>query len=171
MAMTKTTKTVVIVGTILVLIGVGAYFYLRRKPKEPLKIEPIVPVPVPTVLQDAFDNLNFDFNKSTIRESSFPALDKLAKTLVEAKNWKLDIDGHTDDKGSDSYNQKLSQDRANAVKSYLVSKGVVADTITATGYGKTKPIVKNDSDANRERNRRVEFKITKPNNEVITIKA
>lgn len=171
MAMTKTTKTVVVVGTILVLIGVGAYFYFRRKPKEPLKIEPIVPVPVPTVLQDAFDNLNFDFNKSSIRESSFPALDKLAKTLVEAKNWKLDIDGHTDDKGGDSYNQKLSQDRANAVKSYLVSKGVVADTITATGYGETKPIVKNDSDANRERNRRVEFKITKPNNEVITIKA
>jgi len=171
MAMTKTTKAVVVVGTILVLIGVGAYFYLRRKPKEPLKIEPIVPVPVPTVLQDAFDNLNFDFNKSSIRESSFPALDKLAKTLVEAKNWKLDIDGHTDDKGSDSYNQKLSQDRANAVKSYLVSKGVIADTITATGYGETKPIVKNDSDVNRERNRRVEFKITKPNNEVITIKA
>ena len=95
----------------------------------------------------------------------------LAKTLVEAKNWKIDIDGHTDDKGSDSFNQKLSQDRANAVKSYLVSKGVTADTIIATGFGETKPIVKNDSDANRERNRRVEFKITKPNNEVITIKA
>ena len=95
--------------------------------------------------------MNFDFGKSTIRENSFPALDKLAKTLVEAKNWKIDIDGHTDDKGSDSFNQKLSQDRANAVKSYLVSKGVTADTIIATGFGETKPIVKNDSDANRER--------------------
>ena len=165
MAMTKTTKTVLIVGTILVLAGVGAYFYFRKKP------EAQIPTPEPNILQDAFDNLNFDFGKSTIRENSFPALDKLAQTLVEAKNWKIDIDGHTDDKGSDSYNQKLSQDRANAVKSYLVSKGVVADTITATGYGETKPIVKNDSDANRERNRRVEFKITKPNNEVITIKA
>lgn len=165
MAMTKTTKTVLIVGTILVLAGVGAYIYFRRKPKPP------TPQPEPNILQDAFDNLNFDFGKSTIRENSFPALDKLAQTLVEAKNWKIEIDGHTDDKGSDSFNQKLSQDRANAVKSYLVSKGVTADTITATGYGETKPIVKNDSDANRERNRRVEFKITKPNNEVITIKA
>ena len=165
MAMTKTTKTVLVVGTILVLAGVGAYFYFRRKPKPP------TPQPEPNILQDAFDNLNFDFGKSTIRENSFPALDKLAKTLVEAKNWKIDIDGHTDDKGSDSFNQKLSQDRANAVKSYLVSKGVTADTIIATGFGETKPIVKNDSDANRERNRRVEFKITKPNNEVITIKA
>ena len=116
-------------------------------------------------------NLNFDFGKSTIRESSFPTLDKLAQTLIEAKNWKIDIDGHTDDKGSDSFNQKLSQDRANAVKSYLVSKGVPADSIIATGFGETKPIVKNDSDTNRERNRRVEFKITKPNNEVITVKA
>lgn len=167
MAMTKTTKTVLVVGTILVLAGVGAYFYFRRKPKPPTP----TPTPPPNVLQDAFDNLNFDFGKSTIRESSFPTLDKLAQTLIEAKNWKIDIDGHTDDKGSDSFNQKLSQDRANAVKSYLVSKGVTADTITATGYGETKPIVKNDSDANRERNRRVEFKITKPNNEVITIKA
>lgn len=165
MAMTKTTKTVLVVGTILVLAGVGAYFYFRKKPKPP------TPQPEPNILQDAFDNLNFDFGKSTIRENSFPALDKLAKTLVEAKNWKIDIDGHTDDKGSDSFNQKLSQDRANAVKSYLVSKGVTADTIIATGFGETKPIVKNDSDANRERNRRVEFKITKPNNEVITIKA
>lgn len=165
--MTKTTKTVLIVGTILVLAGVGAYFYFRRKPETPIP----TPTPEPNVLQDAFDNLNFDFGKSTIRQSSFPALDKLAQTLVEAKNWKLEIDGHTDDKGSDSYNQKLSQDRANAVKTYLVSKGVVADTITATGYGETKPIVKNDSDANRERNRRVEFKIIKANNEIITIKA
>ena len=163
--MTKTTKTVLVVGTILVLAGVGAYFYFRKKPKPP------TPQPEPNILQDAFDNLNFDFGKSTIRENSFHALDKLAQTLVEAKNWKIDIDGHTDDKGSDSFNQKLSQDRANAVKSYLVSKGVTADTIIATGFGETKPIVKNDSDANRERNRRVEFKITKPNNEVITIKA
>lgn len=164
MAMTKTTKTVLVVGTILVLAGVGAYFYFRRKPKPQ-------PEPQPNILQDAFDNLNFDFGKATIRESSFSSLDKLAQTLIDAKNWKLDIAGHTDDKGSDEYNLKLSQNRANAVKDYLVKKGVNAETITAQGFGESKPIVPNDNDANRERNRRVEFKITKPNNEVITIKA
>jgi outer membrane protein OmpA-like peptidoglycan-associated protein len=164
MAMTKTTKTVLVVGTILVLAGVGAYFYFRRKPKPQ-------PQPQPNILQDAFDNLNFDFGKATIRESSFSSLDKLAQTLIDAKNWKLDIAGHTDDKGSDEYNLKLSQNRANAVKDYLVKKGVNAETITAQGFGESKPIVPNDNDANRERNRRVEFKITKPNNEVITIKA
>jgi outer membrane protein OmpA-like peptidoglycan-associated protein len=164
MAMTKTTKTVLVVGTILVLAGVGAYFYFRRKPKPQ-------PQPQPNILQDAFDNLNFDFGKATIRESSFSSLDTLAQTLIDAKNWKLDIAGHTDDKGSDEYNLKLSQNRANAVKDYLVKKGVNAETITAQGFGESKPIVPNDNDANRERNRRVEFKITKPNNEVITIKA
>jgi outer membrane protein OmpA-like peptidoglycan-associated protein len=166
MAMTKTTKTVLVVGTILVLAGVGAYFYFRRKPKPQPQ-----PQPQPNILQDAFDNLNFDFGKATIRESSFSSLDKLAQTLIDAKNWKLDIAGHTDDKGSDEYNLKLSQNRANAVKDYLVKKGVNAETITAQGFGESKPIVPNDNDANRERNRRVEFKITKPNNEVITIKA
>jgi outer membrane protein OmpA-like peptidoglycan-associated protein len=164
MAMTKTTKTVLVVGTILVLAGVGAYFYFRRKPKPQ-------PQPQPNILQDAFDNLNFDFGKATIRESSFSSLDKLAQTLIDAKNWKLDVAGHTDDKGSDEYNLKLSQNRANAVKDYLVKKGVNAETITAQGFGESKPIVPNDNDSNRERNRRVEFKITKPNNEVITIKA
>jgi outer membrane protein OmpA-like peptidoglycan-associated protein len=166
MAMTKTTKTVLVVGTILVLAGVGAYFYFRRKPKPQPQ-----PQPQPNILQDAFDNLNFDFGKATIRESSFSSLDKLAQTLIDAKNWKLDIAGHTDDKGSDEYNLKLSQNRANAVKDYLVKKGVNAETITAQGFGESKPIVPNDNDSNRERNRRVEFKITKPNNEVITIKA
>jgi outer membrane protein OmpA-like peptidoglycan-associated protein len=166
MAMTKTTKTVLVVGTILVLAGVGAYFYFRRKPKPQPQ-----PQPQPNILQDAFDNLNFDFGKATIRESSFSSLDKLAQTLIDAKNWKLDIAGHTDDKGSDEYNLKLSQNRANAVKDYLVKKGVNAEKITAQGYGESKPIVPNDNDSNRERNRRVEFKITKPNNEVITIKA
>ena len=98
-------------------------------------------------------------------------MDKLADTLRKAKNWKLDIAGHTDDKGSDEYNLKLSQNRANAVKDYLVNSGVESELITAQGFGESKPIVPNDNDANRERNRRVEFKITKPNNEVITIKA
>jgi outer membrane protein OmpA-like peptidoglycan-associated protein len=87
---------------------------------------------------------------------------------LKAKNWTLEIQGHTDEKGSDDFNMKLSQSRADAVKNYLVSKGIVADTITAKGFGESKPIVPNDTDANREKNRRVEFKITKPNNQVIT---
>jgi outer membrane protein OmpA-like peptidoglycan-associated protein len=112
--------------------------------------------------------LNFEFGKAEIKKDSFPYLDKLADTLLKSKNWTLEIQGHTDDKGTDDYNIKLSKNRADAVKKYLVSKGVVADSITAKGLGESTPLVPNDSDANREKNRRVEFKITKPNNEVVT---
>ena len=167
--MNPTTKKVVIVITILIVIGAGAYFYKKSRKKPIVPIVPIEPKIEPTkVLQDAFDNLNFDFGKATIRESSFPSLDKLAEVLNESKDWKIAIEGHTDDKGSLATNLKLSQNRANSVKEYLVKKGVATDKITATGFGETKPIVPNDSDANRDKNRRVEFKITKPNNEVIT---
>ena len=95
-------------------------------------------------------------------------MDKLAETMLKAKDWTLEIQGHTDDKGSEEFNLKLSENRADAVKNYLVSKGLVADTIISKGFGEIAPIVANDTDANREKNRRVEFKITKPNNQVVT---
>lgn len=161
MALTRKTKIVLVVGAIVIIAGIGAYIYMnRRKPKKDENTD--------EVLKDAFDNLNFQFGKAEIKKESLPYLDKVADTLLKAKNWTLEIQGHTDDKGSDKYNLTLSQNRADSVKKYLVSKGVSADTITATGFGESQPLVPNDSDANREKNRRVEFKITKPNNEVIT---
>jgi outer membrane protein OmpA-like peptidoglycan-associated protein len=161
MALSKTTKIVLVVGGIIIIAGVGAYIYMNRpKPKKQENTD--------EVLADVFDNLNFEFGKADIKKDSFQYLDKLADTLLKAKNWTLEIQGHTDDKGSDEFNLKLSQNRADAVKNYLVSKGIVADTITAKGFGESVPLVANDSDANREKNRRVEFKITKPNNQVIT---
>lgn len=166
MALTKKTKTVLIVGAIILVAGVGTYFWMRsRKPKGKKENKDQNPQ---EVLSDVFDNLNFEFGKADIKKDSFPYLDNLADTLLKAKNWTIEIQGHTDDKGSDEYNMNLSKKRAEEVKKYLVSKGVNAQTITATGFGESKPLVPNDSDANREKNRRVEFKITKPNNEVVT---
>jgi len=154
-----------IIGGVLALAGVGAYIYYKtRKPKAK---KPVDETPQ-EVLKDVFDNLNFEFGKAEIKKDSYPYLDNLADTLLKSKTWKLEIEGHTDDKGSNDFNMKLSQKRADAVKEYLVSKGVTADLITPQGYGETKPLVPNDSDKNREINRRVEFKIIKPNNEVIT---
>ena len=93
MALSKTTKTILIVGGILVVAGVGAYLLLRRRK----------PVPIventDEVLKDVFDNLNFEFGKAEIKKESLPYLDTLAETMLKAKNWKLDIEGHTDDKG------------------------------------------------------------------------
>jgi outer membrane protein OmpA-like peptidoglycan-associated protein len=162
MALSKTTKIVLVVGGIILVAGVGAYIYMNRR--KPQKVEDNTD----EVLADVFDNLNFEFGKADIKKDSFPYLDKLADTLNKAKNWTLEIQGHTDDKGGDDFNMKLSQNRADAVKNYLITKGVLLDSITAKGFGESKPLVPNDNDANREKNRRVEFKITKPNNQVVT---
>lgn len=161
MALTKTTKIVLIVGGILIVAGVGTYLYMNRpKPKKNDNTD--------EVLADVFDNLNFEFGKAEIKKESLPYLDKLADTLLKSKGWTLEVQGHTDDKGSDDFNMKLSQNRADAVRNYLITKGVLLDSITAKGFGESVPLVPNDSNANREKNRRVEFRITKPNNEVIT---
>ena len=158
-------KTMWIIGSVLALAGVGAYIYYRtRKPKVKTPVEQTPQ----EVLNDVFDNLNFEFGKAEIKKDSYPYLDNLVDTLLKSKTWKLDIEGHTDDTGSDDFNMKLSQKRADAVKEYLVSKGISEDLITPQGYGETKPLVPNNSNSNREKNRRVEFKIIKPNNEVIT---
>ncbi|MBK0379426.1 OmpA family protein [Mucilaginibacter segetis] len=108
------------------------------------------------VVKDAITNLEFDFGKSTIRQTSYPSLDKVAELLVN-KNFSLKLAGHTDNVGSDAANLKLSKDRAESVKSYLVSKGVNASRIEAVGYGETQPIASNKTAAGRQDNRRVEF--------------
>lgn len=108
------------------------------------------------VVKDAIANLEFDLGKATIREKSFPSLDKVAELLVN-KNFSLKLAGHTDNTGSDALNLKLSKDRAESIKAYLVSKGANASRIEATGYGKTQPIATNATAAGRQQNRRVEF--------------
>lgn len=161
MALSKTTKIVLVVTASVLILGVGTYLIMNRPKNKKDEI-------TDEIVKDVFDNLNFEFGKADIKKESLPYLDKLVETLLKEKKWTLEIQGHTDDKGSEEYNLKLSQNRANSVKKYLVSKGVSADVITAIGFGESKPLVPNDSDANREKNRRVEFKVTKPNNEVIT---
>lgn len=108
------------------------------------------------VVNDAIKNLEFDFNKATIRSTSNATLDKVA-SLIVSKNLSLKLAGHTDSKGSDTYNMKLSKDRAEAVKSYLVSKGANPSRVEATGYGETQPIDTNNTEKGRQNNRRVEF--------------
>ena len=86
----------------------------------------------------------------------------------DAKPWKLEIKGHTDNVGSESYNQKLSEERANSVKTYLISKGIEGSKITSSGFGLSKPIASNDTADGRAKNRRVEFIIIKPTGEIVT---
>ncbi len=110
------------------------------------------------VLEEAIKNLEFDLGKAVIKPGSFAALDKVAAILVQ-KNFTLKLAGHTDNIGSANANLKLSKDRAEAVKSYLVSKGANASRIEATGYGAAQPIASNKTAEGRQQNRRVEFTI------------
>ncbi|HEY5535020.1 MAG TPA: SBBP repeat-containing protein [Ignavibacteria bacterium] len=107
------------------------------------------------------NNIFFDFNESKLKSESFLELDRLYKFLSENTDISVEISGHTDNVGSDEYNITLSNARANAVKDYLVSKGINANKITSKGYGKSKPVATNDTDEGRQLNRRVEFKILK----------
>ena len=104
----------------------------------------------------------FEFNKSDIKPESYSVLDGGAETIkiVFAGNVgvKIEVQGHTDSKGSDEYNLNLSNRRANSVKDYLViNHGLNPDRLLARGYGESRPVASNDTDAGRARNRRVEF--------------
>ncbi len=108
------------------------------------------------VVNEAINDLQFDFGKATIRSTSYPSLNRVAEILVK-KNFSLKLSGHTDNVGSESANLKLSKDRAEAVKAYLVSQGANTSRIEATGYGESQPIASNKTEADRQKNRRVEF--------------
>lgn len=108
------------------------------------------------VVTDAIKNLEFDLGKSTIRSTSFESLNRVADLLV-SKNFSLKLAGHTDHVGSNESNLKLSKDRAESVKTYLVSKGANPSRIEATGYGESQPIDTNNTTLGRQNNRRVEF--------------
>ncbi len=114
----------------------------------------VVKIGVPIVLE----GITFATNKYDITPESEKILMGALKTLQTYPEISVEISGHTDNVGSNSSNQKLSQNRAEAVKGWLVSKGISADRITAVGYGEEKPRVANDTPENKRLNRRIEFK-------------
>ncbi len=110
----------------------------------------------PIVLNNVF----FKFDKAELVETSFPELNRLLKLLNDNPDMDIEISGHTCSMGSDAYNQNLSERRAKAIQDYLVTNGIIAERLTAVGYGEQMPKVNNDTEENRQINRRVEFKIT-----------
>ena len=124
------------------------------------------PIPEPT--EEAIKKLNeyaktilFDTGKFSFQKQTFPVLQSIAAILKEYPTSKFSIEGHTDNSGKADANQKLSEERAAAVKSYLVENGIAADRLTSSGYGQTKPIDSNKTKAGKANNRRVEVKLVK----------
>lgn len=117
------------------------------------------PTDVGTVV--TLKNVFFDFDKTELKPESFVELDKLVEYLRNNGELRIEIGGHTDDQGTDEYNDRLSENRAKSVYDYLVGKGISADRLKYKGYGKRMPVVANDTEEGRAANRRTEFKIIK----------
>ncbi len=124
------------------------------------------PIPEPT--EEAIKKLNeyaktilFDTGKFSFQKQTFPVLQSIAAILKEYPTSKFSIEGYTDNSGKAEANQKLSEERAAAVKNYLVENGIAADRLTSSGYGQTKPIDSNKTKAGKANNRRVEVKLVK----------
>jgi OOP family OmpA-OmpF porin len=144
------------VGCPLDTDGDGVYDYLDQCPDTPkgVKVD-AVGCPIEKCVSVTLDIL-FDTNKSDIKSSYHDEIGKVAELLGKLKDSTATIEGHTDNVGSDAYNLKLSDRRANSVKKYLEEKyGIAAGRLDASGYGETKPIADNSTAEGRTQNRRV----------------
>ena len=139
--------------------GDGVPDYLDKCPNTPRGLKVDATGCVREAQTIVLQNVNFEFNKATLTADSQTVLSEVATGLKSDPNMKVEIAGHTDSKGSDAYNQKLSQNRANSVKAYLVSQGVPTTRLVAKGYGEKSPVATNETDEGRAQNRRVEFRV------------
>jgi OmpA-OmpF porin, OOP family len=127
----------------------------------------VIPAPpAPVIAPVPKDNwvlvgVTFNTNKSTLKPESIPILNNAAEILINHPDVKVEVQGHTDNVGSDQKNQLLSLQRAITVRNYLISKGVASNRLTTVGYGKTQPIADNKTEQGRSLNRRIELKVLK----------
>ena len=125
----------------------------------PVVVPPPAPAPKPVIIEKGRQTLNveFDFDKSTIKKGYYQDIDNLAGVMKQYPDLNVVIEGHTDSVGTAEYNKKLSQERADAVKKYMVEKGGIdANRLKAQGFGEEKPIASNKTKEGRQQNRRVE---------------
>jgi OOP family OmpA-OmpF porin len=105
-----------------------------------------------------YKNILFEFNSSVLKTASYSVLDEISREMKKYPSMSFNLNGHSSAEGTDKRNMTLSIDRATAVKSYLVTSGINASNLTAKGFGESMPISLNDTEANRQLNRRVEIK-------------
>jgi OOP family OmpA-OmpF porin len=114
-----------------------------------------------TVRIDRLEGVHFDFDKYRIKPAGEKVLNEDVALMNRDPSLDISIEGHCDIVGGDAYNQRLSEKRADAVYQYFLKNGVSAQRMRTVGYGRTKPLVPNDTPANRARNRRVEIHVIK----------
>lgn len=143
-------------------VGIGVKYDFRNPPAPPAAPEcPVCVCPeCPVRRKVVLRNVHFDFDRSTIRPDSIPALQETVEVLRgEEGEFTLVLEGHTDSTGSEAYNEGLSERRAESVRAWLVDNGIPPARIRAVGFGESRPIADNKSAAGRAHNRRVEQKL------------
>lgn len=118
------------------------------------------PLQLPTAdsASASYSNIQFEFDSSVLRTSSYPTLDKVSSDLRANSSATLTLEGHASAEGTEAYNMNLSRDRANSVKTYLVNSGVDANRVTVKAFGESRPLASNSTEEGRVQNRRVEIK-------------
>lgn len=132
--------------------------YLQTDEVQPV-IKDVGLIPIEKNASVILNNLFFDIDKYELKQSSITELNEVIKFLQLNPTLKIEISGHTDNSGTESHNQQLSLKRASAVAEYLKNQGIEADRITQKGYGSQRPLRPNNTDENRQYNRRIEFRI------------
>jgi len=124
----------------------------------PPPVQQPAPVAAPPAPDYNFANIQFEFNSGILKTQSYPIMDKAAAEIKKDPSVKFVINGNASAEGTPQHNMALSVERANAVKTYLVNSGINADNLRTVGYGESKPIADNTTEAGRVANRRVEIK-------------
>ncbi len=154
-------------GKYYVGVNKKGYFYVndsivltREHAKTPLKADYYLE-PLEKDKTFVLKNIYYDYDKATLRPESKAELDRLVRIMKENPTLVIEIGGHTDSDGSDAYNLRLSQARAQSVVDYLIRAGIPRSRMVAKGYGESQPVAPNDTPENKQKNRRTEFKILK----------
>lgn len=148
-------------------LGTGVGYYMERQAKQleqqmagtGVIVKPNANGNIDLVMPG---NITFSFDSANLSSSFTPTLDKLASTMNQYNQNSITIAGHTDSKGSASYNQGLSRDRAYSVANYLTARGVASNRIKVVAYGQSQPIADNNTEYGRQQNRRVELTVNAP---------
>jgi outer membrane protein OmpA-like peptidoglycan-associated protein len=145
-----------------VTAGIGIEHRFAAPPPAPAAAPPPAPPPAPAAPMKKriiLRGVNFDFDKSNIRADARPVLDEAIDTLKEYGDIRVSVEGHTDSRGTDAYNQGLSIRRANSVADYLEDGGISRSRMEISGFGESRPVASNDTDDGRAQNRRVELNV------------
>ena len=148
----------------LTIEDVDSRVQLTQEQREPMqealnRIAPTRRTPSGMVMMLSDEAFRFDFDKATLKPANKEMLSRIAGILLASEGYRLFVDGHTDDIGTDEYNQGLSERRAEAVQQYLVAAGIPPEVVAVQGFGKSQPLVKEQTKAARANNRRVEIGI------------